>query len=80
MLQMIGAFAEFERSLIRQRTGEGMARAKAEGRAGGRPSKLTPQQRAHAVEQLKAGKSQAGWRDCCTSTARPCAGWRKNCW
>jgi DNA invertase Pin-like site-specific DNA recombinase len=56
---MIGAFAEFERSLIRQRTGEGMARAKAEGRAGGRPSKLTTQQRAHAVEQLKAGKSQA---------------------
>jgi DNA invertase Pin-like site-specific DNA recombinase len=59
MLQMIGAFAEFERSLIRQRTGEGMARAKAEGRAGGRPRKLNPQQRAHAIEQLKAGASQA---------------------
>lgn len=59
MLQMIGAFAEFERSLIKQRTGEGMARAKAEGRAGGRPSKMTPQQRAHAIEQLKAGVAQS---------------------
>ena len=54
LLNMMGAFAEFERSLIRQRTGEGMARAKAEGRSGGRPSKLTLQQRAHAIEQLKA--------------------------
>jgi DNA invertase Pin-like site-specific DNA recombinase len=59
MIQMIGAFAEFERSLIRQRTSEGLVRARAEGRIGGRPSKLTAEQKAHAFEQLKQGKSQA---------------------
>lgn len=59
MLQMIGAFAEFERSLIRQRTGEGLQRAREAGRIGGRKSKLTPQQREHALAQLREGKSQS---------------------
>ena len=59
MLQMIGAFAEFERSLIRQRTREGLDRAKAEGRTGGRPGKLDPEQRAHALAQLRDGKAQS---------------------
>jgi len=31
MLQMMGAFAEFERSLIRKRQAEGIAKAKARG-------------------------------------------------
>lgn len=35
MFQMIGVFAEFERSLIRDRVKAGMARAKAEGRSPG---------------------------------------------
>jgi len=34
---MFAAFADFERELIRQRTLEGLARAKAKGRVGGRP-------------------------------------------
>lgn len=38
-LNMIGAFAEFERGLIHDRTMEGLARAEAEGRKGGRPRK-----------------------------------------
>jgi DNA invertase Pin-like site-specific DNA recombinase len=59
MLQMIGAFAEFERSLIRQRTGEGLQRARAEGRIGGRKPKLSTEQRTHALEQLRAGKPQS---------------------
>lgn len=37
MLQMIGAFAQFERSLILERQREGIAIAKAEGRYKGRP-------------------------------------------
>ena len=32
VLSMVGAFAEFERELIRERTREGIARARAEGK------------------------------------------------
>lgn len=38
MLQMFSAFAEFERNRIRERTMEGLERAKAEGKQLGRPS------------------------------------------
>jgi len=38
---MFGALAEFERSLIRERTRAGLAAAKRAGRTGGRPPKLT---------------------------------------
>ncbi|QXC09081.1 recombinase family protein [Aeromonas sp. FDAARGOS 1408] len=37
MLQLMGAFAEFERNRIRERTVEGLVRAKAEGKKLGRP-------------------------------------------
>jgi DNA invertase Pin-like site-specific DNA recombinase len=40
MLHMIGAFAEFERNLIRERTNEGLKAARARGRVGGRKEKL----------------------------------------
>ena len=42
MMQMVGAFAEFERAMIRERTSAGLAQARAEGRIGGRRRKLTP--------------------------------------
>lgn len=35
MMQMVGAFAEFERAMIRERTSAGLAAARAEGRVGG---------------------------------------------
>ena len=38
---MFGALAEFERSLIRERTQAGLAAARRLGRTGGRPPKLT---------------------------------------
>ncbi len=38
MLTVLGGLAEFERELIRARTGEGRARAKARGQSLGRPS------------------------------------------
>ena len=41
-LQMMGAFAQFERSLIRERQREGIAAAKAAGKPIGAPSKLNP--------------------------------------
>lgn len=39
LLNIIGSFAEFEREVIRERTLEGLARARKEGRVGGRPRK-----------------------------------------
>jgi DNA invertase Pin-like site-specific DNA recombinase len=41
VFHMFGALAEFERSLIRERTRAGLAAARRAGRTGGRPSKLT---------------------------------------
>ncbi|MFE3144115.1 recombinase family protein [Streptomyces scopuliridis] len=38
MLQVVGAMAEFERSLIKERTRAGLEAAKAQGRTGGRPT------------------------------------------
>ena len=40
VLQIFGALAEFERSVIRERTGAGLEAARARGRKGGRPRKL----------------------------------------
>jgi DNA invertase Pin-like site-specific DNA recombinase len=40
--QLLAAFAEFERELIRERVAAGMARAKAEGRHVGRPRRAVP--------------------------------------
>lgn len=40
---IFGALAEFERSLIRERTVAGLATARARGRVGGRPPVMTPE-------------------------------------
>jgi DNA invertase Pin-like site-specific DNA recombinase len=42
MLSIFGAFAEFEREIIRERTIEGLARVKAQGKVLGRPRKTPP--------------------------------------
>jgi len=57
MLTVLAGLAEFERELIRARTGEGRARAKAEGRKMGRPHKLTPHQQREARERRDRGES-----------------------
>jgi DNA invertase Pin-like site-specific DNA recombinase len=41
VFHMFGALAEFERSLIRERTEAGLAAARRAGRTGGRPAKLS---------------------------------------
>lgn len=45
IFHIFGALAEFEREIIRERTNAGLAAARARGRHGGRPSKLTPKQK-----------------------------------
>jgi DNA invertase Pin-like site-specific DNA recombinase len=57
MLTVLGGLAEFERELIKARTGEGRERAKAKGVRFGRPLKLSPHQRREALERLNAGDS-----------------------
>ena len=59
MLTVLGGLAEFERELIRARTGEGRKRAKERGVRFGRPRKLTPHQRQEALARLEAGETQA---------------------
>jgi DNA invertase Pin-like site-specific DNA recombinase len=49
MLTVLGGLAEFERELIRARTGEGRKRAKERGVRFGRPRKMTPHQRQEAL-------------------------------
>ena len=51
MLAVLGGLAEFERDLIRARTGEGRARAKARGQSLGRKPKLTPHQKREAIRR-----------------------------
>jgi len=48
-IHMFGARAEFERTLIRERTRAGLAAARAHGRKGGRPKLLDVDQRALAL-------------------------------
>jgi DNA invertase Pin-like site-specific DNA recombinase len=52
MMQMVGAFAEFERAMLRQRTKAGIATARSEGRVGGRKPKLTAQQQSEIVKMV----------------------------
>ena len=59
MLTVLGGLAEFERELIRARTGEGRKRAQARGVKFGRPPKLSPHQRREAIQRLRNGETQA---------------------
>jgi DNA invertase Pin-like site-specific DNA recombinase len=56
MLTILGGLAEFERELIRTRTGEGRERAKARGVIMGRRPKLTVHQRREAISRREAGE------------------------
>jgi len=57
MLTVLGGLAEFERELIRTRTGEGRERAKARGGGVlGRKPKLTSHQRREAIARREAGE------------------------
>ena len=56
MTQTLGAFAEFERAMIRERTMNGLAHARKAGRHLGRRPSLTGQQRAEIITKAESGQ------------------------
>ncbi len=59
MMQMVGAFAEFERAMLRERTKAGLETARQEGRIGGRRAKLSLQQQAEIRKMVSKGDKTA---------------------
>ncbi|WP_291432083.1 recombinase family protein [Deinococcus sp.] len=59
MMQMVGAFAEFERAMIRERTEVGLEQARLEGRVGGRKRKLLPHHEQDIREAVQSGRRTA---------------------
>lgn len=59
ILTVLGGLAEFERSLIAERTGEGRERARREGRRLGRPPKLTSHQKQLIAQWRAEGQDNA---------------------
>jgi len=59
LLSVMGAFAEFERSLIRERQREGIALAKKAGVYRGRKPSLTPERIAQLRARVAAGEKKA---------------------
>jgi len=59
MLQIMGAVAEFERSLIKERQLEGIAKAKAMGKHLGRQAILNDDQRAALKDMVDSGRSKS---------------------
>ncbi|WP_061009640.1 recombinase family protein [Vibrio sp. CUB2] len=59
MMQMFAAFAEFERNRIRERTKDGLERAKSQGRVGGRPKATSKEQVLALKEDGKTQKQVA---------------------
>ena len=60
LLSMLGAFAEFERSMVRERTRMGLQAARERGRIGGRKPKIKPNQRHEILRMVNSGKTSAG--------------------
>src|SRR5437660_7253642 len=59
IIHLMGALAEFERDLIRERTNAGRAAARARGRVGGRPRKLSTNGKVALAQRLFADKKYA---------------------
>jgi DNA invertase Pin-like site-specific DNA recombinase len=59
IFHMMGALAEFERDLIRERTNAGLAAAKARGRVGGRPRKLKTNGKVTLARRMFADQSHS---------------------
>lgn len=58
MLTMLGAFAEFELAMIRERQAEGIAKAKAAGKYRGRKAALTAEQAADIARRHAGGAGE----------------------
>ena len=59
IMQMVGAFAEFEKSILEERTKARLDAVRQEGRIGGRRPKLTPQQQAQIRKRVSKGRKTA---------------------
>src|SRR5712664_2000037 len=59
MMQMVGAFAEFERAMLKERTKAGLDAARKEGRIGGRRPKLSDQQQSEILKMISKGDKTA---------------------
>ena len=59
MMQMVGAFAEFERAMLKERTKAGLDAAREEGRFGGRRPKLSDQQQSEIRKMITKGDKTA---------------------
>ena len=55
MASMLGAVAQFERDMLRERTRAGLEHARSQGRVGGRPKKLTQEQERQIYANTEAG-------------------------
>jgi DNA invertase Pin-like site-specific DNA recombinase len=62
MLSVMGAFAEFERALIRERQREGIALAKQRGAYRGRKKALSDEQAMHAAAAGRGGRAEGAAR------------------
>lgn len=60
LLQIMGAFAEFERSMIRERQREGIEAARRAGKPMGRPKAISGKRRAELEARLLAGEESIG--------------------
>jgi DNA invertase Pin-like site-specific DNA recombinase len=60
MMNMLGAFNQFEREIIKERTKLGLERARANGRIGGGRYKLTDAQQAQAIKWVQTGEKTQG--------------------
>ena len=68
LVDLIGALAEFEREIIRERTMAGLESAKARGRRGGRPRVLD-------ANRTQLARSLKGEGDHSVEESAPCSGW-----
>jgi DNA invertase Pin-like site-specific DNA recombinase len=59
VMQILGCFAEFERSMIRERTRAGLDAARAQGRLGGRRPKLKSDQADEVRKMVLSGRKSA---------------------
>ncbi len=59
IFHLMGALAEFERDLIRERTNAGLAAARARGRIGGRPKRLATNGKVALARRLFADPNQS---------------------
>jgi DNA invertase Pin-like site-specific DNA recombinase len=71
MMQMVGAFAEFERAMIRERTSAGLAAARAAGRIGGRRKKLDASKRKEIAESVISGRKSGAEMSRLYSVSQP---------